>query len=161
MSWWSRNKKILLLTVVGVLVSVGLVIISLMMLGPIIGSKFCKLVDCVGDGVHLNFIGETPDSYTVEIEFPSGKRKIVCKSDSLYELYLTEDHCKPNGVFFEQLDSQEPSDLPPEELKVTIAFDEKIITKTFRPDYEIWRDFNGEDCPPMCYFATIEFDLSE
>jgi len=162
MSWWSKNKKPLAFLLFG-FVSVGFFgILLLMFLGPIVGDVFCTLADCMGDGVHIDFIGQIPDSYSVEVVFPSGKRKITCDNTSLDNdfRFVGGDHCKQNGVFFEQIDSEsDPSDTPPEELVVTVIYDGKQVTKTFHPEYEI--DYpNGEDCPPMCYYATIEFDVS-
>jgi hypothetical protein len=131
-----------------------------MFFAPIIPGIFCTMTDCIGDGVHVDLIGQIPTSYTVEVDFPSGKRKITCPTNSVTGNSFSGDFCKSNGAFFEQIDSQAPSDLPPEELVVTVTFDGKQISRTFHPEYEVWH-VNGKYCPPMCYFTTIEFDLSQ
>ncbi|MFZ5878804.1 MAG: hypothetical protein ACOY0R_05500 [Chloroflexota bacterium] len=141
-----------------------IIILALMILGPIMGNVFCTIVDCLGDGVHINFVGgEMPSKYMVEVDFPSGKRTLDCDSTKIShpsELILGGDYCKGNGVFFEQLDNQKSNDKPPGELTVTVVVDGKSIKQTFHPEYELWY-VNGEGCDPMCYYTTIEFNLSE
>lgn len=163
------NKKYLKtfgIAIAGILI-VALTVIALMMvIGPLIGDKFCTLAGCVG-GVNIKVIEEIPDRYIVEVDFPSGKRKLTCNS----AIPPTPtggwggDVCVPDGAFFRQIDVQgtgnlPTSDLPPEDLTVTVTVDGQQITRTFHPEYEIWHP-NGEECEPMCYFATIEFDLSK
>lgn len=163
MSWWSnlshKNRWILVFAIIFGLLFIT--IISMMILGPINGNVWCTLVGCMGNGIHVNFIGNEPENYTVEVNFPSGKRKIACnyKSSANDSNVIRGDYCTEKGVFFKQIDS-DPSDTPPEELVVTIIFNGNQITKTFRPEYEISYP-NGENCAPMCYYATVEFDVSQ
>ena len=159
MSWWNKlpNKSYWFILIF-ICMLLGVVIWRL--IGPKITGDFCTMADCFGDGIHIDFIGgNVPDMYTIEIGFPDGKRKLVCNKVLEAQL-IEEDHCKPAGGFFEQVGLQMPSDTPPEEIIITVMFEDRTITNTFRPDYEI-KFPNGEDCPPLCYFAKIQFDLSQ
>ena len=155
MSWWNKlsgSNRWLTIVFLFLCLSVGIVL-TLTLLGPKIGGKFCTLADCFGDGIHIEFVdGNAPEKYSIEVEFPNGKRILECNNSS--DLPLADwDSCKAYGAFFEQLD-----DLPPEEIVVTVIVDDTRISRSFHPEYEIWYP-NGEDCPPLCYFATIEFEL--
>jgi len=155
--WWNKAKRWLLFLLGAISVFV-IIILALMIFGPIFGNVFCTMADCLGDGVHIKFIGEEmPSKYVVEVDFPSGARRISCPGPSSDSGH---DGCEANGVFFEQLDSQGPNDKPPQNLKVIVEIDGKRITRTFSPTYKYFID-NGEGCGPMCYFTTIEFNLSE
>ncbi len=161
--WWSRFKPwgLSFLGFVGI---VGIIILALMIFGPIFGDVFCHMADCLGDGVHINFVGrEITEQYMIEVNFPSGKRTLICNLDqgsSTPDASLPDrDHCGPNGAFFEQLDKKQ-SDVPPEELIVTVVAHGERITQTIHPKYVI--DYiNGENCDPKCYYATIEFNFSQ
>jgi hypothetical protein len=157
--WWSKTKRWFLF-LLGAISICAIIILVLMMFSPLIlDNVFCTLADCLGDGVHINLVGgEIPSKYTVEVDFPSGKRRISCPGSS--PDFSGHDACEENGVFFEQLDSQGPRDKPPKTLRVIVEFDGKQISNTFSPIYE-FSYANGEGCSPMCYFTTIEFNLSE
>lgn len=159
MSWWNRYKKKVIILTVSVICLSSLLYIAFAYYQISTGNVFCTMADCIGDGVHVVFTGYTPKNYSVEIGFPSGKRKISCPS-SMSPKHSEADQCTVNGVFFEQLDSKGSKDKPPKKLRVTVEFDGKRISRTFFPAYEFFY-MNGEGCGPMCYYATIEFDLSE
>ncbi|MEW6029563.1 MAG: hypothetical protein ACOYZ8_09750 [Chloroflexota bacterium] len=162
MNWWNKNKRTFPFVFGGVLLLTGAAIVVLMLIGPLVTDQFCTLVGCLGDGVHIILVGEIPDSYSVEVDFPSGKRSVSCFT--LFPVRRDDfpgDSCTEYGAFFEQIDSQSHSDKPPEKLTVTVDFfNGQRITKTFHPDYQISYP-NGEHCDPMCYYATIYFDISE
>jgi hypothetical protein len=162
MHWWNRIKKWALPFFISLLLLLVSSVVVLMLLGPVIGDVFCTIVDCLGDGIHIKLAGrELTGEYTVEVDFPSGKRVITCDSggDSLSPPKATSpdtDYCEPGGAFFEQLDNKSHNDKPPEELVITVVHDGERFTQTFHPGYEIVYA-NGEGCDPMCYFTTIEF----
>jgi len=164
MSWWNRYKKLLSIALVVIICVLPIGLASLMLIGPLLDeSEFCTLVGCYGNGVRVDIVGQKLDaSYTIEVDFPSGKKSITCFADSATDGsdVLEGSFCELTGAFFEQIDSNSHSDTPPEELTVTVIFKGKKITKTFHPEYEVHYP-NGENCDPMCYFTTIEFDLSE
>ena len=53
MNWRNKNKKIILLTFTGLILLVGVIVISVMMLVPIVG---CTLVGCIG-GINVELSG--------------------------------------------------------------------------------------------------------
>lgn len=158
MSWWNkhRNKISLLLIVcisIGFLTTIGLVIF-----GPLIGTTFCTMAGCLGGGVHINFVGKIPEQYVVKVDFPYGTRELHCNTNSLPQNRTWDkDECTDLGVFF--ADSDHDDIEPPKELTITIEYDGEIISRKVQPEYrDVFRP-NGENCPPVCYYATIEFEI--
>jgi hypothetical protein len=163
MNWWNRYKKTFFSISSTFLLLIVVVIVFMMIIGPLIGSKHCTLGGIITsgkEGIHINFVGQIPDHYIVEVGFPTRKRKIICDTSSLPSNIGNGDYCKVNGVFFQQTDEEQDLILPPENLVVTVMFNEKKISRNFYPKYET-HYINGEGCPPMQYFAEIEFDLSQ
>ena len=159
MNWWNKFKKPL----VFLLLAIAILVFGKFVLEKVIAPRiFCTLLDCMGDGVQIIFVGEIPSGYSVEVDFPSGKRNISCFT--LFPMPRDNfggDTCMDDGAFFEQLDSQVHSDKPPESLTVTVEFfNGEQFTKTFQPEYHTYYP-NGKYCDPMCYYAIIYFDISK
>jgi hypothetical protein len=163
-SWWNKlslRKRLALGIAAAVVILPLLIIIVLILIGPLF-SPFCHLADCLGDGLHVKLIGpEMPIKYSIEVGYPGGSRKVMCDRSLGLPApeFFEHDTCTPDGAFFEQLDSKQPSDRPLEELVVIVVADGIQMTRTVRPQYRIWM-INGKHCEPLCYYGTMEFDLS-
>jgi len=152
MNWWNRSKKFWLRTLGGLLFSFTFLLILLRLLGPRVGEKFCTMADILMDeGVIVNLIGHNlPEKYSIEVDFPSGKKVLQCDS-SLIEV---GNNCS-DGAYFRQPESG----YPPEKLTVTVVTNNKRITQTFIPEYQITLP-NGEGCEPVYYTTEIDFSIS-
>lgn len=145
--WWNRIKK-LWLFVLGGLLFVFIVVLRL--IGPMIGEEYCTLTDTIAnEGVVVNLIGhDLPGKYTVEVDFPTGKEVVDCDS--------SQNDCSSNGAYFRQPESG----YPPNELTVIVIIDNKQVTQTFTPEYEIILP-NGEGCEPVYYRTEIDFPITQ
>jgi len=159
MSWWSKARKALLM-LGGTIALVCVVLILLRLFGPRLTNSACTLADCFGNGIHVNIIGGSIlEEYSVEVEFPDGKRLVECNASSS-QRFTNMDGCEDDSVFFKQPASESPLDSLPEEITIIVITDGKRISKTFDPDYRVMYP-NGENCAPKCYFVSIDFDLSQ
>jgi len=153
MNWW--NKKYLWL-VFGVLLLLAGGIVVLMMLGPLVGGQMCTLVGCVG-GLNVELAGLpafTP--YQIELAFPSGETQTVtCDPGAADESEPFVKSCSAGGAFF----SLEQDVKPPQEITITVSINGDQITQVFQPKYEAFQP-NGSNCPPVCYNATVELNVS-
>lgn len=155
MNWWSKNKKIVLLSFAGLLLVVGAVtVLSMMLVAPRTSGQLCTLVGCVG-GLNIELAGLPADaSYQAILSFPSEKTNTLsCGSND--NSIPFEKSCSTNGAFF----SLDPDISPPDEITVTIVLDGKQVSQDFRPVYEKFQP-NGENCSPVCYNATIKMNVS-
>jgi hypothetical protein len=152
MNWWSRNKKILILVSIGLLLLTGVVIVVAVLAGPVIG---CTLVGCVG-GLDITLTGLSTSNYQISLTFPSGETKTLnCGSNVADESVAFEKSCSSDGAFF-RLD---PDTAPPKKVTVTVVVDGKAFSQDFSPKYEKFQP-NGKNCPPTCYNATIEMKIT-
>ena len=162
MNWWNKNKKPLTIVLISI-TGVAVVTFVVLQLGHIIGPQYCLMTDPLTEGMHIVLEGSKPESYTIEVEFPSGKRSVICNPETTqkdFKGFNSNDQCMSNGAFFEQRENLRVGDKPPEKLVVTIVFDGKRITNFFQPKYQIVYP-DGKSCGYFIYYATIHFDLSE
>ena len=140
--WWSRG----LLLVAG-----SFLLISC---GTVAPAQVCTLVGCNG-GISIDIAGLPQNTnYEVSLILPSGER-ITQVCDEAPEVSFKRS-CTESGAFI----ALAPDDLPPDTVTIEVVMDGKTYTHEFKPDYEKYQP-NGEDCPPICYNATINFQLTE
>jgi hypothetical protein len=146
-AWWNRIKRSWLPILGGLTLVICVSLIALRLVGPKIGNKFCTLVDVLMDeGVVVHLIGQNlPRKYIVEVDFPSGKKVLECDST---------DNCS-NGAYLRQPESG----YPPEKLTITVIINNRRITQTFAPEYQITLP-NGEGCEPVYYTTEINFPVN-
>ena len=149
------NNKIWLI-LAGLAILVIAIVVILMFSGPLISTKMCTLVGCIG-GIEVEIHG-LPEStpYEVSLAFPSGETQTLKCSGETDESIPFEKTCSSKGAFFSL-----PSDSePPEVVAVTIVTSTGHWTETIFPEYEKFQP-NGEDCPPICFNADIVIDIAE
>jgi hypothetical protein len=154
MSWWNKNKKIILFIFTGLLFLVGVTVVLLMVLGPIVG---CTFVGCRG-GIQVELDGlPVAMPYQVILSSPSGEiSTISCDPGAEDNLNSFEKSCLSNGAYF----SLEPDALPSDEITVTVLVGESKVSQAFQPDYKKFQP-NGENCDPVCYSAIIRMNMSQ
>ena len=154
---WLNNKKATTLLIFILLIGV-MFIIALTILDPILSRQMeCTLVGCFG-GITVELSGLPPSSrYQIAIISPPGEaRTLYCGPNSAKTSQAPFWHgCTPEGAFF-LLDA----DSNPQEITVAVTVEGKRISKVFHPEYEISQP-NGENCPPTCYSATIEMNITQ
>jgi hypothetical protein len=115
----------------------------------------CTLIGCAG-GVTIEFPQLPPgESYEVQLSLPSGETKTLRCGEGTNQIPF-EMVCTENEVFF-ALPNDAP---PPEQISITVTADGETFSREFSPVFEKFQP-NGEDCPPVCYNATVQFQLSQ
>lgn len=157
MNWWSKNKRILFLTLATLLFAVVAIAISKLIFYPEKIIVTCTLIGC-GGGIEVELVdlpANTP--YQVILSFASGETKALsCDPDLEDKPSSFEKSCFSNGAFF----SLEQDALPPDEVTVTIIVGGDRVSQVFNPVYKKTQP-NGEDCPPICYSATVKINISQ
>lgn len=152
MSWWTKNKKFILLIFTGLLLLAGATVVLLTMFGPVVG---CTLIGCRG-GIQVDLEGlpaATP--YQVILSSPSGEiSTISCVPGAEDNPNSFEKSCLTNGAYF----SLEPDLLPSDKVTVTVIVGESRVSQDFRPVYKKFQP-NGKNCAPVCYSATIRMNI--
>lgn len=115
----------------------------------------CTLIGCLG-GITVNISGLPPGSdYEVTLILPSGEKTNLQCGDSP-EVNPFENSCAESGAFFTL-----PSDVePPGEITIEVIVGGVSTSQGFTPVYEKSQP-NGEDCPPVCYNATVNFQFTQ
>lgn len=115
----------------------------------------CTLIGCAG-GVTIEFPQLPPGgNYEVQLSLPSGETKTLRCGEETNQVAF-EMVCSENEVFFAL-----PNDFPPPDtIMVTVTLAGEKVSREFSPEYEKFQP-NGEDCPPICYNATIQFQLEK
>ncbi|MBI3175968.1 MAG: hypothetical protein HYZ25_19780 [Chloroflexi bacterium] len=152
MSWWSEHKKHILLPLAGFVILVGVLITSLMLLGPVIGDTFsCTLVVCFGS-IHVDvFDLPASEPYLVKFEFPSGKTEYAyCRVGE----FNFEEGCSETGAHI----FTAPDVIPENEVLVTIMVNGKQVSERFYPEYKKTQP-NGKNCAPTCYYAAVNMTI--
>ena len=152
MSWWNKNKKIVLLISTGLLLLTGVTVVLLMMFGPIVG---CTFIGCRG-GIQVDLEGlPATMPYQVILSSPSGEiSTISCDPGAEDNPNSFEKSCLTNGAYF----SLEPDLLPSDKVTVTVIVGENQISQDFRPVYKKFQP-NGKNCVPVCYSAIIRMNI--
>lgn len=113
----------------------------------------CTLIGYAG-GVTIEF-SQVPASgnYEVELSLPSGETMTLICGEETNQIPF-EMTCSENGAFF-ALPNDTP---PPDRINITVTTDGGTYSREFSPEYEKFQP-NGEDCPPICYNAAVQFQL--
>ena len=160
MNWRNKYKKPFAISLIGLAGVAVFAFVALKLVGSTIEPQYCLMTEPIGEGVHIVLEGSKPETYTIEVEFPSGKRSIACNPEIIKNDFDNfYDHCTSDGALFDQYENLSVGDKPPKRLVVTIVFDGKQITKSFHPKYKIEYP-DGKNCG-MAYYTTIHFDLPE
>lgn len=153
MNWW--NKKIWLV-LAGFAFLAFAIFVILMVSGPLISTKMCTLVGCVG-GIEVEIVG-LPEStpFEISLTFPSGETQTLMCGGEIDESIPFEKTCSSKGAFFNL-----PSDSErPEVIAVTVTTSAGQWTETILPEYEKFQP-NGAGCEPICYNATLKMNFSQ
>ncbi len=113
----------------------------------------CTLIGCSG-GLTIEITGVSlAVGYEVTLTLPSGEKITqVCDESPRNDF---EKSCTDAGVFFAL-----PVDIdPPETVEVEVVVNGESHTQEFSPTYEKFQP-NGEDCPPVCYNAGLDFQIT-
>jgi hypothetical protein len=157
MSWWSKNKRILLSAVAITLFLTVAVVVSIAIFRPAEFGQICTLVGC-GGGINVELSGlpaSTP--YQVILSFPSGETSAIsCDPGAEDNPNSFEKSCSSNGAYF----SLEPDTLPPDEVTVKVVVGENQVLQVFHPVYEKLQP-NGVNCAPTCYNAVVKMSVSQ
>jgi hypothetical protein len=152
MNWWNKNKKVLLLVLVGLLFLSGVVIVVATLAGPMVG---CTLMGCLG-GMDITLMGLPASEYQISVTYPSGEiQSLTCGPSAADESMAFENSCSPNGAFF-RLDNDT---VPPKKVTVTVIVNGQTYSQEFQPKYQKLQP-NGRNCPPTCYSASIEMKIT-
>lgn len=117
----------------------------------------CSGKNCRGS-INIELV-ELQDSspYRISVIFPDGKSRVVnCLAGGRNKEIPFKQICWPTGAEF----YLKRGIAPPEEITVIVEVDGRTSTKVYRPVYEKEQP-NGEDCPPVCYSATIQINISQ
>lgn len=104
------------------------------------------------DTLSITLIGFVPEDYIVEVTPPDMDiSRIHCikgsKQDQDSIHHPGHSSCRSWGVMF--------SEFSPEEIAVTVIWDNREITQTLKPTYRIELP-NGPGCEPECRVGTTE-----
>lgn len=147
----SQRKLVFLWVCIGFLLFV-----AFMFFQPLFGGlHMCTMVGCLRSGIEIRFSdNHHPGRFEITLETPDTIQKLKCPDDGGITSTILTSRCYANGAFF-----RGNSDFPPPEVTVTVFIHGYVISKKFQPNYDTY-EVNGPGCAPVCYLATIEFDLS-
>jgi hypothetical protein len=112
----------------------------------------CSIYGCIG-GVTVELDGLLDAApYEVVFTYPSGETKVLSCSGIEGDSQHYPEICRSQSAFISL-----PAGEPPKEIIATIKTNNGQWIKAFQPDYR-GSNPNGDDCPVMCYSATIVFD---
>lgn len=156
MTWWNKYKKVLFLIIALLFVLTVAIAISISMFRPPELAQVCTLVGC-GGGINIELAELPVDvSYQVTLSLPSGESETLSCGGVQDNSNPFEKSCSSNGAFF----SLDPDVSAPDQITVTVLVAEKQTSQVFRPVYEKNQP-NGEDCPPICYSATVKMSIEK
>jgi len=147
-----------------ILVLVGLIVLSiattaylafkgLRFYNAVVREQECTKYGCIG-GITIEFTGmQESTPYEITFLYPSGETKTLKCSGVSDATQPYPEICRTQSAFI----SLPPGD-PPEEITVTVKTSNGEWTETFKPNYRASNP-NGEDCPAICYTATIQFKI--
>ena len=156
MIWKNNWVKIILiafgLALFSIAVYASFTVYGLRLYEKIIQEEKCSVYGCIG-GVTIELDG-LPDAtpYEIVFAFPSGETKVLKCSGREDDPQPYPEICCSQSAFISLPDGE-----PPKEIIVTIKTINGQWIEAFQPDYK-GSNPNGEDCPVMCYSATIVFE---
>jgi hypothetical protein len=116
----------------------------------------CRLEGC-RSSLTVNLSGVAPNDFTLEAIDTTGKKlRVHCvngTAEDEHSGWCSKQSSTASLYFF-------PHDTTPPEVTVTVSWDSRSVTRSFKPEYVLFTP-NGPRCPPKCRLGKITFDLSE
>ncbi|MBN1315006.1 MAG: hypothetical protein JXA42_06045 [Anaerolineales bacterium] len=116
----------------------------------------CTLLDCY-DTLSINLAGTIPSDYTLTATAPDGSSVQVHCIDGIAQRgnekrSKNDPDCFPWGVIL--------LDFAPDEITVTLKWDDNEVSQLFEPEYELHRP-NGPNCEPECRTGCAVLDVPQ